>query len=87
MIYISSKDRDLYLKEGHPFSRELERDDAERMEANKSFEFRQVGRISSGSDTPKTSPLHTSTPITTTAPATTETTPTRKRPAQEERAK
>ena len=87
MIYISSKDRDLYLKEGYPFSRELERYDTERMEANKNFEFRQVGRISSGSDTPKTSPLHTSTPIETTAPATAETTPTRKRPAQEERAK
>ena len=87
MIYISLKDKDLCLKKGHPFSRKLERDDAERMEANKSFEFRQVGRISSGSDTPKTSPLHTSTPVETTAPATTETTPTRKRPAQEERAK
>ena len=25
MIYISSKDRDLYLKEGYPFTRELEK--------------------------------------------------------------
>ena len=84
MIYISKKIRTFASKGVTLFPG---RDDAERMEANKSFEFRQVGRISSGSDTPKTSPLHTSTPMETTAPATAETTPTRKRPAQEERAK
>jgi hypothetical protein len=82
VIYISKKIR-ICTSKGATLFPETRR----RMEADKSFEFRQVGRISSGSDTPKTSPLHTSTPMETTAPATAETTPTRKRPAQEERAK